>query len=474
VSDETEPADALGGEPPLRQGIARNLKAGLRVAFFASAGNRLVVSFTQLAALIALSLASTLVWQMVIIGWPGQLTMWGLPDALFGIPLLLLAAWSMAALGGRPADTLALVIAVLAAGLWLDAFVGIAVVAAEHAPRGMSAWLRWGLYYGAIAWYVACVAVAGARKFRVSWPRRSAMAAIALVVIGYPMVSSYHERTLWSKRYDEEASPARANYDAAAAEDVLYSQPRLLEGELGALLPRRANRSNLYLVSVAGYADQDVFMREVNSVDALFAERFGTRGRSVRLVNNRGTAQAVPLATRTSLAQTLKRVGALMDPDEDVLFLFLTSHGSRDGRFSIQFYPFRFQDIAATEIRQMLDDAGIRNRVVVVSACYSGTFVEPLRSDDTLVMTASAKDRNSFGCSNEADFTYFGKAYFDEALRSSDSFIEAFDRALPVIAAREKKEEYTPSDPQRFVGANIAAKLEAWREANARDPERAR
>ena len=65
----------------------------------------------------------------------------------------------------------------------------------------------------------------------------------------------------------------------------------------------------------------------------------------------------------------------------------------------------------------MLDDAGIRNRVIVVSSCYSGTFVDALRDDDTLVMTASAKDRNSFGCSNEADFTYFGKAYFDEALR---------------------------------------------------------
>ena len=87
-------------------------------------------------------------------------------------------------------------------------------------------------------------------------------------------------------------------------------------------------------------------------------------------------------------------------------------------------------------------------------------------------MTASAKDRNSFGCSNEADFTYFGKAYFDEALRSGDSFVEAFDHALPTIAAREKKEDYTPSDPQRFVGAGIAAKLEAWRRANAAEAGR--
>ena len=254
-----------------------------------------------------------------------------------------------------------------------------------------------------------------------------------------------------------------ANYDAAAGEDVLYQQPRLLESELAGLQPRRPGRPNLYLVGVAGYAEQDVFLREVNSVDALFAERFGTRGRSVRLVNNRSTIASTPLATRTSIAASLKRVGSLMDPEEDVLFLFLTSHGTRDGRLSIALYPFRFTDLTAPELRKMLDDAGIRNRVIVVSACYSGTFVDALRDDNTLVMTASAKNRNSFGCSNEADFTYFGKAYFDEALRASDSFIEAFDHALPTIAAREKKEEYTPSDPQRFVGAGIAAKLEAWR-----------
>ena len=152
-----------------------------------------------------------------------------------------------------------------------------------------------------------------------------------------------------------------------------------------------------------------------------------------------------------------------MDRDEDVLFLFLTSHGSHDQKFSMQFHPLQLADLTPIDVRRMLDDAGIRYRVVVVSACYSGGFVESLKDDDTLIVTASAPDRNSFGCSNEADFTYFGKAYFDEALRSTDSFIEAFDIAVPRIAAREKQEGYDPSNPQISVGANIAAKLDRLR-----------
>ena len=35
-----------------------------------------------------------------------------------------------------------------------------------------------------------------------------------------------------------------------------------------------------------------------------------------------------------------------------------------------------------------LDAAGIRNRVLVVSACYSGGWIEPMATDSTLVMTA--------------------------------------------------------------------------------------
>jgi hypothetical protein len=129
----------------------------------------------------------------------------------------------------------------------------------------------------------------------------------------------------------------------------------------------------------------------------------------------------------------------------------------------MQFYPLQLTDLTPPDLRRMLDDAGIRNRVVVVSSCYSGGFVDALKNDDTLIITASAPDRNSFGCSNEADFTYFGKAYFDQALRATDSFIEAFNIAAPNIAAREKKEDYEPSNPQIFVGSHIGATLEALR-----------
>jgi hypothetical protein len=450
--------------------LARNLRAGLRTALLLPTRHRdVVATWPQFALLLALSMASVVVWELVATGVPAHFHPTALPNALFALPLVLLACLAITAMARRSSESLPFLIAIFAAGLWLDFLVSVAQLAAQGLPgRFLPYYAQWTVFYGAYAWLVACIAVAAARRFGLGWASRIAAALIAFVVAAWPLMSADHEARLWTKVAVSRDDELRRDYDAVTREDVLYLQPKLLERDVAALLPRQEGRPNLYLVGVAGYAYQDVFRREVDAVDALFAERFGTRGRSLRLVNNPATVRDVPIATHTSLSYALRHIGSLMNRDEDVLFLFLTSHGSKDGRLSVSFYPLQLTDIRATELRQMLDDAGIRNRVVVVSACYSGAFVDAFRDDDTMVLTASARDRNSFGCSNEADFTYFSKAYFDEALRTTDSFSEAFDRALPLIAQREKKEDYTPSNPQRYVGARIEATLAAWREANRR------
>ena len=474
--DELQGPQGAAPEPTTRQAFERNLLAGLRVALLLPTRDRdVVATWGQLGLLLVASIASSMVWGLVDTGWPARFNASGLPHAIFPLPLVILASLTIAIMARRPSDTLAMVVALFAAGLWIDAAAsGARLVARNFGGPNVAPWMEWVVWWGVCLWYVACIAAAGLRRFELGWAKRFAAIMLAIGVVSALVVTTGYDSMLWTKVYDEDTARAdRANYDAAAREDILYLEPKLLADALAAVEPRRAGRPNLYLISVAGYADQNVFRREVEAVDILFADRFGTRGRSIRLINNRDTVTTTPLATRTALRQALKHVGALMDRDQDVLFLFLTSHGSKDGRFSLSLYPLHLIDLTAAELRQMLDESGIRNRVVVVSSCYSGAFVDALKDDDSLIVTASAKDRNSFGCSNEADFTYFGKAYFDEALRTSDSFIDAFDIATPAIAEREKKDNFTTSDPQRYVGANIAAKLSAWREANALDRAKA-
>jgi len=439
-----------------------NLHAGLRAALLMR--HEVMASWTQFALLFALSIAATIFWSFVATGWPARFNFWSLPGAIFFLPLIMLASLVLAGMARRMDDVLALLVAVLAAEFWLDAFLGLGYAIAPAIPMRRAAhWAQWVLFYLGPLWLAACIVMAAARRFDLGWVNRVAAVPLALVLVAMPLSTSDFTGALWTRAGGTPGESVAL--DAVASEDVLYLQPKLLEHDVSALLPRQEGRPNLYLVGVAGDGGQNVFRREVDAVDALFAERFGTRGRSVKLVNNPATVRDTSIATRTALAHTLKRVGSLMKQDEDVLFLFLTSHGSKDGRFTLSLPPLRLNDLTPTELKAMLDEAGIRNRVIVVSSCYSGAFIEALRDDDSMIVTASAKDRNSFGCSNEADFTYFGKAFFDEALRATDSFSEAFDRALPVIAERERKEDYKLSEPQRHVGARIEQTLAAWRAA---------
>jgi hypothetical protein len=417
-------------------------------------------SWAAFVAVVAATLIIQFAMQAAEAGFLGQPTPYGLPGALFPVALVALAVAIVAVGTRRGSYTLPMLTVVLGAALLMGVALTLAAYAVEALPPGhFRREATWAFDNLPPLWLALAAAVALWRSLDLDL--RGALLGLlgSLAIIGWPLTGNYIDRTLWVQPADTSAATEREALRDVVSEDVLFLQPQLLQRDLDALAPPTEGVPNLYLVSVAGYAGQDVFMREADSVDRLFRERFGTAGHSIRLINNPRTIRERPLATRTALAWTLKRVGGLMNRDHDVLFLFLTSHGSHDHRFSLSFWPLGLYDLTPSDLRALLDDAGIQNRVIVISACYSGGFVDALKDPHTLVITAAAGDRTSFGCSNEADFTWFGRAYFDEALRKTRSFTEAFALAAPVVAERERHEGFDPSNPQMVEGREIAAPL---------------
>ena len=249
-----------------------------------------------------------------------------------------------------------------------------------------------------------------------------------------------------------------------AVESALLSQRQLLDQALAALAPGRRGVIDLYLLAIGGDGSQEVFRREAQFVRAQFDERFGTSGRSIALVNSRSTVATAPMATMLSIEEALKTIAARMNREEDILFLFLTSHGSPGHEFALRQNHMTLRDLPARELGQLLRQSGIRWKVIVVSACYSGGFIDPLRDDSTLIITAARHDRASFGCADEADFTYFGRAFFKESLPASRSFQDAFSRAAALVAQWENKDlpKEEPSQPQIHGTAAINAHLQRW------------
>ena len=76
-----------------------------------------------------------------------------------------------------------------------------------------------------------------------------------------------------------------------------------------------------------------------------------------------------------------------------------------------------------------------------------------------MIVTASDATHTSFGCGNDFDFTYFSKAYYDEALRKTHSFEQAFAMAKESVRQREQKEGLQASNPQMYMGEAMKEKL---------------
>lgn len=247
----------------------------------------------------------------------------------------------------------------------------------------------------------------------------------------------------------------------ALTQELIEAQSHTLPTALDALAPGRPGVVDLYAISFAPYADEDVFSREVTLVSDLMRSRFDARQRVLQLQNHARSVAELPWATPLNLQRAIQRAAAVMNREEDILFIHLTSHGARDGQLAASFEPLAIDSVTPQQLSNWLDEAGVRYRVLSISACYSGSWIAPLSGPGTLVMTAADADHTSYGCGSLSPLTFFGRAMYDEQLRRTHSFEEAFVAVRPVIEQREKEAGKTDgySNPQIAVGEAIRAPL---------------
>lgn len=250
------------------------------------------------------------------------------------------------------------------------------------------------------------------------------------------------------------------------SQETFEAQQALWQKTVDTLAAERPGVADVYALVFSPYAREDVFLRESTMVAKLLEERFDAQGRVVQLVNHPATAQTYPWATLANLGRAVEAIGARMDRENDLLVVYLTSHGANDFKLAAANDPLTVDPISPGELRQALDNAGIRNRVIAVSACFAGGWLGPLGGDSTLVMTAADADHTSYGCGKLSELTFFGRAVFDEQLRKKQSFEKAFAAAVPVIRQREIEARKPDgfSNPQISVGEKIRPVLKALEE----------
>jgi len=256
----------------------------------------------------------------------------------------------------------------------------------------------------------------------------------------------------------QDASDTLGGQPPAIDDDILWgAQSALIEKESAALAPHTPGRTNVYAVAVAGSGTQALFSREAHEALRVAALHFGDDSRGGALASN-GAADFMrsPLATRANIATIAQAIGEKADHKHDLLFLYLVSHGSRTAELASELPGYRsVQPISSTTTAEALQGAGVAKRVIVVSACFAATWIPALADDNTIVITAAAKDRTSFGCDDSRLLTFFGEAFLGSLAARNISLHDAFEDARRKISLEERKEKVTPSLPQAFVGRNM-------------------
>lgn len=389
---------------------------------------------------------------------------WGAAAVLLGatIATALVIHWplahAVAALAGHEHPFIALLVAFVSQLWWF--FVLLVFV---H-------WLAAGSFARVLGVAVLAYAVSAAAWWWLpaAAPIRASAPTEAPVDAGEPGSTSPPAADTTGEPGDDEQHASAPSFDA---EEVMFNQRALLDAALAKLEPTQPGHPHLYVVAFAGDAEEEVFRNEAEYAERLFARRFDAGGRVLVLANNAATVATRPLATWTNLHYALDAIAKKMDPAEDILLLYLTTHGSEDHQLLVDLDPLPLDQIEPQDLADALKTTpAIRWKVVVVNACYSGGFIDAVRDDSTMVIASARADRTSFGCGADSDITYFGKAFLADALNRTTSLREAFDLAARSVAEWETADKEEHSEPQIATSRSIEAKLERWQRGLAPAP----
>jgi Peptidase C13 family len=317
---------------------------------------------------------------------------------------------------------------------------------------------RWSrLAWVILGLYVLLYTARSLRALSGKVPFRAVLAAAALLG-GYLWLGELMDLrpTFWAPPGNTDEPDS--SMSAPLAEELLFDQRERVDEALDAVADSSEGEGGppaVFFVGFAGVASQKVFAEEIKLAAHVVGERFDAATRQLLLINDHRDVDSYPLATVSGLRYALGELAKKMNPERDILFLSLSSHGSDEPLLSVSNARLPLEQVTGENLAAALRDSGIKRRIIVISACYAGAFIAPLKDPDTILITAAAADKTSFGCSDDRDLTYFGEAFYRDALPRARSLQDAFAATRAAIAQRENVEHVTPSDPQAFFGGRI-------------------
>ncbi len=190
-----------------------------------------------------------------------------------------------------------------------------------------------------------------------------------------------------------------------------------------------------------------------NDVAALPAalERGAPAFRVVPAIFANADSSRYPAVEPGAVAATLSGVAATAGPD-DVVLVYVSTHGA-PGLLGRSAHGDELEPIDPAALRAWLAPLRDRDTVLILSACFSGSFIPPLEAPHRIIFTAARADRTSFGCQAGAEHTVFGDALLRAIRQPRQSLRTIVAATRATVTARERALRVDlPSQPQLSIG----------------------
>jgi len=436
--------------------LGRNLAAGLRLALLMPVERvAFHVSVAQLLLVVILSAAIDIDADWVRASHGSRFSILGLHGEIFALGLLALTSALLATLRREGEMYLSLPIVVLAS----FPVIQIAHVLPDlpQASGIVSGPMKAVVEYAILAWMFVVAVRAVYLSTDQARSRRRAFAVVggALLIAPLWFAPLIGPLDPWWREAD--AAPANGDAINPASEAVLAAQEFMMDRALDSLEDERPGVTDLYFVGFAPDARRAGFLADVDNAQHTMDERWNTHGRSVTLVNSPLTVADRPFASVTHLRKVLLEMGDIIDADDDVVMVYLAGSSGDDHSLTAVNPPLELVSLSPQGLRQLFEAAGIRWRIVVVSTCQAGAWIEALKDDETMVIASSNASVRGSDCAGGIASTSFGDAFFGKAMRTSDDLRHAFD------AAHKELVEQRAAEPVMYMGTSIEAHLKSLR-----------
>lgn len=431
------------------RGLATNLAAGARLALFLRVQRpmfRIDAAQLVLAFIVSALFDNAADW---LRQGPDVVLDWSALGAELAAFALLVTVSAMLGWLFRDATLLIALPIVALVSLPIVQLVNVAptLLATSNVVDGRMPTLAW---YVIVAWF--CIVLWRSAYVTLQPHRlrfvRSFAGGLALALPLFLPTGVLPEGSWWTRAN----APAAIDGANPVAEPVLALQRELQEEALGALVEHTPGTSELYFVAFAPDGDGTTWRPRVDQAKRVMDERWSTEGRSLGYVNDASLLTQAPMATVTHLRQALEEIAGAIDPDEDVVMLYVAGRNNADGSMLVSLPPLGLVQLSGAGLAHLLRQAGIRWRVIVVATCAPQSFRDALADESTVVFAASGKSDQRTDCAPTA----FADALFGEAMTKASSLPAAFEMV-------QRKAPTRGPAPSLHVGAAIAEQLKRLR-----------